>query len=329
MKSPGGEVIVYESGDGEARVDVRFEEETVWLTQHQMAEVFQTTSRNVQIHLRNVFSSKELEAEATTKDFLVVRLEGKRRVRRSLKHYNLDAIISIGYRVNSKRAVRFRQWATRTLREHLVSGYTMNERRLAERGLDEAHQTLDLLARTLRNQALVDETGQSVLDLITEYADTWRLLLEYDEDRLKTPTGAKSASSALSLDTAVTAIDAFKRDLAAKGEATTMFGNRRSEALEAILGNVEQTMFGESLYRSGGEKAANLLYFLVKDHPFTDGNKRIGALLFLLYLTQEGISHRLDPRGLTALTLLIAESAPSNKDLMIRLIVNLLDESVE
>ena len=329
MKSPRGEIIVYESGDGEARVDVRFEDESVWLTQLQMAEVFQSTPQNIVMHLRNVFSSKELDAEATSKDFLVVRPEGKRRVQRTLKHYNLDAIISIGYRVNSKRAVRFRQWATRTLREHLVSGYTLNERRLAERGLDEARQTLDLLVRTLRNQALVDETGQSVLDLITRYADTWRLLLEYDEDRLKMPTGAKPATSALGLDTAVTAIDTFRRDLAAKGEVTSLFGNRRGEALEAILGSIEQTMFGEPLYRSREEKAANLLYFVVKDHPFTDGNKRIGTLLFLLYLTQEGIAHRLDPRGLTALTLLIAESAPSNKDLMIRLIVNLLGESGE
>ncbi len=329
MKSPGGEVIVYESGDGEARVDVRFEGETVWLTQRQMAEVFQSTPQNIVMHLRNVFSSKELDAESTSKDFLIVQSEGQRTVRREVRHYNLDAIISVGYRLHSKRAVRFRQWATRTLREHLVSGYTMNERRLAERGLDEAHQTLKLLARTLRNQALVDETGQSVLDLITKYADTWRLLLEYDEDRLKTPSKAKSTSSVLSLDTAVTAIDAFKCELAAKGEATALFGNRRSDALEAILGNVEQTMFDEPLYRSSEEKAANLIYFLVKDHPFTDGNKRIGALLFLLYLTQEGISHRLDPRGLTALTLLIAESAPSHKDLMIRLIVNLLVESNE
>ena len=136
------------------------------------------------MHLRNVFSSKKLDAEATSKDFLIVRSEGQRKVRREVRHYNLDPIISVGYRVHSKRAVRFRQWATRTLREHLVSGYTMNERRLAERGLDEARQTLELLARTLTNQALVDETGQSVLDLITKYADTWRLLLEYDEDRL-------------------------------------------------------------------------------------------------------------------------------------------------
>ena len=323
---PGGEVIVYESPEGEARVDVRFDKETVWLTQLQMAEVFQSTPQNILMHLRNVFFSKELNTEATSKDFLIVQSEGQRKVRRKIRHYNLDAIISIGYRVNSKRAVRFRQWATRTLREHLVSGYTLNERRLAERGLDEAKQTLELLARTLKNQALVDETGRAVLHIITAYADTWRLLLEYDEDRLKTPASAKPATSALELDSACNAIDALRRDLAAKGEASPLFGNPRGDALEAILGNIEQTMFGEPLYRSREEKAANLLYFVVKDHPFTDGNKRIGALLFLLYLTQEGIEHRPGPGALTALTLLIAESAPQNKDLMIRLIVNLMGE---
>ena len=272
-------------------MDVRFEDESVWLTQLQMAEVFQSTPENILMHLRNVFSNKELDQEATTKDFLVVRSEGKRSVRRKIKHYNLDAIISIGYRVNSKRAVRFRQWATRTLREHLVSGYTLNERRLAERGLDEARQPLNLLARTLSNQALVDETGRAVLHIITAYADTWRLLLEYDEDRLKAPAGGKPATSALDLATARTAIDAFRRDLAAKGEASSLFGNPRGDALEALLGNIEQTMFGEPLYRSREENAAHLLYFVIKDHPFTDGNKRIGALLFLLYLTQEGIEH--------------------------------------
>ena len=329
VAAPGGEVIFYESQDGEARLDVRLDGETVWLTRRQMADVFRTTPRNIGMHLDNVYADGEIDREATRKDFFIVRPEGKRRVRREVAHHNLDAILSVGYRVNSKRAVQFRQWATRVLRQHIVRGHTLNERRLAERGLDEARQTLDLLARTLRNQALVDETGQSVLDLITRYADTWRLLLEYDEDRLATPAGAKPATSALDFDTAVAAIDAFKRDLAVKGEATALFGNRRGDALEAILGNVEQTMFGEPLYRSGGEKAANLLYFLVKDHPFTDGNKRIGTLLFLLYLAKERIAHRLGPRGLTALTLLIAESAPANKDLMIRLIVNLLGESGE
>ena len=319
-RAPGGEVVVYESPGGEVRVDVRLEDESVWLTQRQMAEVFQTSIDNVSLHLKNIYATDELEEAATTEDFSIVRSEGQRKVRRKIRHYNLDAIISIGYRVNSKRAVRFRQWATRTLREHLVSGYTLNERRLAERGLDEARQTLEVLSRTLENQALVDETGRAVLHIITAYADTWRLLLEYDEDRLATPSSAKPATSALELGSVRTAINAFRRDLAAKGEASPLFGNPRGDALEAILGNIEQTMFGAPLYRSREEKAANLLYFVVKDHPFTDGNKRIGALLFLLYMTQEGIERQPGPGALTALTLLIAESAPSNKDLMIRLI---------
>ena len=323
---PDGEIAVYETPDGEVRVDVRLGQETVWLTQRQMAQVFDTTPENVQMHLRNVFSSGELEAEATTKDFLVVRTEGQRRVRRTLKHYDLDAIISVGYRVKSLRGTWFRQWATRTLRDHLVRGYTLNERRLAERGLREARETLDLLARTLRNQALVDNTGQAVLELISGYADTWRLLLEYDEDRLATPPGAKPSVGVLDCDCAIRAIAEFKRELMARDEASSLFGNPRGDALEAILGSIEQTMFGESLYRSREEKAAHLLYFIVKDHPFTDGNKRIGSLLFLLYLKQEGLDHRLNPEALTALTLLIAESAPPGKDLMVRLIVNLLAE---
>ena len=323
---PGGEVIVYESEDGEARVDVRFDKETVWLTRLQMAELFGRDRSVITRHINNAYREQELDSEATCAKFAQVRFEGGRQISRDVEHYNLDVIISVGYRVKSLRGTQFRIWATRTLREHLVSGFTMNERRLAERGLDEAHQTLELLARTLSNQALVDETGRAVLHIITAYADTWRLLLEYDEDRLTTPASPKPATSALDLESVRTAIGEFRRDLAAKGEASPLFGNPRGDALEAILGNIEQTMFGEPLYRSREEKAANLLYFVVKDHPFTDGNKRIGALLFLLYMTREGIEHRPDPGALTALTLLIAESAPSNKDLMIRLIVNLIGE---
>ncbi|MDE0046106.1 MAG: virulence RhuM family protein [bacterium] len=185
----GGNVAVYESGDGEVRVDVRFDGETVWLTQRQMAEVFGTTPENVLLHLRKIFASGDLEAAGTSKEFLSVRIEGRCRVRRRLKHYNLDAIVSVGYRVHSRRGVCFRQWATRTLRDHLGRGYTVNERRLAERGLREARETLDLLGRSLLNQTLVDDTGQAVLEIITGYAEAWRLLLEYDEDRLPVRPG--------------------------------------------------------------------------------------------------------------------------------------------
>jgi len=291
--TPSGEIILYESPDGEVSVDVRLEHETVWLSQRNMAAVFATTPENILMHLRNVFASEELSAKATTKDFLVVRTEGKRQVRRRIQHYNLDVIISVGYRVNSKQGVLFRQWATRTLREHLLRGYTLNERRLAERGLDEARQTLDLFARTLENQALVDDAGKTVLRLILQYTETWQLLLQYDQDRLEIPRNAKPSISALDFDAAVAAIKDFKLDFVDKGEASPLFGNQRGNALKAILGNIEQTMSGKPLYRSREEKAANLLYFVVKDHPFTDGNKRIGALLFLLYLKQEGIREAL------------------------------------
>jgi prophage maintenance system killer protein len=320
------EVVIYQDERSQTLVSVRLDGETVWLTQRQMAELFDTSADNVSLHLKNIFSEGELGEPATTEDFSVVQTEGRRKVTRTVKHYNLDAIISVGYRVNSKRGVQFRQWATRVLREHLVRGYTFNQARLAERGLLEARQTLDLLARTLQNQALVDDTGRAVLELITGYAATWRLLLEYDEDRLATPPGACPSKGVLDYATACVAIADFKRELMARQEATPLFGNPRGDALEGILGSIEQTMFGEALYRSREEKAANLLYLVIKDHPFSDGNKRIGSLLFMLYLRQEDITHSLNPSALTALALLIAESAPASKDLMIRLIMNLLVE---
>ena len=323
---PDCAIIVYEAPGGEARVDVRLDRETVWLTQQQMADLFGRDRSVVARHIRNAFREGELDPESTCAKYAQVQPEGGRTVSREIDHFNLDVIISVGYRVKSVRGTWFRQWATRALRDHLVRGYTLNERRLAERGLREARETLDLLARTLRNQALVDDTGQAVLELVTGYADTWRLLLEYDEDRLASPPGVKPAVGVLDHGRATGAIAGFKRELAARNEASSLFGQPRGDALESILGNVEQTMFGEPLYRSREEKAANLLYFIVKDHPFTDGNKRIGSLLFLLYLKQEGVEHGLNPQALTALTLLIAESAPAAKDLMIRLVVNLLAE---
>ena len=178
----------------------------------------------------------------------------------------------------------------------------------------------------MSNSTLTQSVGDAVQTLIAGYADTWRLLLEYDEERLEIPPGVAQAKSELDYESVGAAIAAFKRDLAARGQATSLFGSTRSEALQGIIGSIEQTMFGEPLYRSREEKAAHLLYFVVKDHPFVDGNKRIGSLLFLLYMKQEGMTHRLNPQALTTLTLLIAESAPTGKDLMVRLIANLLAE---
>lgn len=316
------EIVIFENNA--RQVEVRLDAETVWLTQAQMAELFATSTDNVSLHLKNIYKDEELEEFATTEDFSVVRTEGARQVTRQLKHYNLDAIISVGYRVNSTRATRFRQWATRVLREHLTQGYSLNEHRLAQHGLAELEQAVDLLGKTLVRQELVSDLGREVVSLILGYARTWRLLLDYDEDRLGVPAGARPARGVLGVDEARRALDALAGELRNRGEASELFARERDDGLAAILGNIEQTMFGEPLYKTREERAAHLLYFVIKNHPFTDGNKRSGAFLFLLYLRQEGMRLTLDENGLTALTLLIAESDPKAKDLMARLVMHLL-----
>lgn len=330
---PGGEVVVYEAAGGEVRVEVRLERETVWLTQKQMAVLFDTSTDNVGLHLKNIFSEGELAEAATAEDYSVVQIEGRRRVRRQVKHYSLDAIISVGYRVNSKRGTQFRIWATRTLREHLLRGYTLNERRLAERGLGEMEQAVALLARTLTSHALVTGEGRAVLQIVQQYTRTWRLLLQYDEKRLpERPRQPVAPDAPLDLHEARATVAALHDDLRARGEAGTLFGQERGDALVGILGAVEQTFGGTPLYPSAQARAAHLLYFVIKDHPFGDGNKRIGSLLFLDYLRRHGLLLRADGRprladnAVVALALLIAESEAGQKDLMIRLVLNLLED---
>ncbi len=319
------EIVIFD-GDSSA-VEVRLEGESLWLTQRQMGELFGTTAENILMHLRGIYVSDELCEAGTSKDFLVVRQEGQRQVRRKLKHYNLDAVISVGYRVNSSRATRFRQWATRVLREYLTQGYSLNEHRLALRGVAELEQAVELLGQTLTRQHLVSDIGQEVIGLILGYARTWRLLQDYDENALGLPAGAQPARGILSVDEARRALDALGAELRSRGEASVLFARDRGDGLAAILGNLEQTMFGDALYRTREERAAHLLYFVIKNHPFSDGNKRSGAFLFLLYLRQEGMQLTLNEQGLTALTLLIAESDPKSKDLMVRLVMNLVAEA--
>ncbi len=332
----GSEIVLYEAADGGVRLDVKLEQETVWLTQLQMATLFVTTPENVLMHLKNIYAEKELVERSTTKDFLAVRTEGKRRVRRKLKHYNLDAIISVGYRVNSKRGVRFRQWATGVLREHIVQGYTLNAQRLAERGVGEIEQAVGLLARTLTSNALVTDEGRAVLEVVQQYTRAWKLLLEYDEGRLaETPVKPVKPAADLSLNDARTVIARLREVLAKRGEATALFGAERGNQLHGILGAIDQTFGGQPLYPTVQARAAHLLYFVIKDHPFADGNKRIGTLLFLEYLRRNGMltrpngRPRLPDNAMVALALLVAESEPAQKDLMVRLILNLLEDSGE
>ncbi len=228
MTEPTAQLVIYEPDDASRPVEVRLERETVWLSLNQMAELFERDKSVISRHLRNVFVSGELAREAVVAKNATTAADGKTY---QIEHFNLDAIISVGYRVNSKRGTQFRIWATRTLHEHLVQGFTFNERRLAERGLQEARQTLNLLVSTLQNQALVNDTGRAVLELITGYADTWRLLLEYDEDRLVLPPGAKPSSGVLDVARASLAIADFKRELLVRHEATSLAKGRERGCL--------------------------------------------------------------------------------------------------
>ncbi|MBU2766832.1 hypothetical protein HAP94_11640 [Acidithiobacillus ferrivorans] len=316
------DIVIFEADS--QQVEVRLEGETLWLSLQQLADLFGRDKSVISRHLKNIFETNELKRDRAVAKNATVQREGERKVVRQVEYFNLDAIISVGYRVNSTQATRFRQWATRVLREHLTQGFSINEYRLAQQGLVELEQAVDLLSKTLTRQELVTDIGREVVDLILGYAKTWRLLLDYDEDKLGIPVGAQPARGVLGFEEARRALDALADALRSRGEASELFARDRGEGLAAILGNIEQTMFGDPLYQTREERAAHLLYFVIKNHPFSDGNKRSGAFLFLLYLRQEGMRLTLDENGLTALTLLIAESDPKAKDLMVRLVMNLL-----
>ena len=329
----GGEVVLYEAPDGQIRLDVRLEQDTVWLTQAQMAELFGKNVRTVSEHIRNIFKEKELDDSSVIRNFRITARDGKAY---DTQFYNLDAIISVGYRVKSQRGTQFRIWATRTLKDHLIRGYTLNEKRLRERGLGEIEQAVGLLSRTLTQNALVTDEGRAVLEVVQQYTRAWKLLLEYDEGRLsETPVHPITPTAGLSLEDARKVIARLRESLAERGEATDLFGAERSDQLHGILGAIDQTFGGQPLYPTVQARAAHVLYFVIKDHPFSDGNKRIGTLLFLEYLRRNGMLTRPDGRprladnAMVALALLVAESEPSQKELMIRLILNLLEDSGE
>ncbi len=329
-EAPSGEVIVYDTPGGGVRVEVRLDRDTVWLTQRQMAGLFDTTPENVLMHLKNVFADKELEQGATTKDFLVVQAEAGRRVRRKIKHYNLDAIISVGYRVNSRRAVRFRQLATATLREHLVQGYTLNRQRL-EQNARELESALALVRKAASGEALTGDQGRGLVNIIARYTQTFLLLQRYDKGLLVEPEGVPGGKLPKVIE-ARRAIGELKTDLMARGEATDLFGHEREDGLAALLGNLYQTAFGAPAYPTVESKAAHLLYFVIKNHPFSDGNKRIGSFLFVEFLHRNDCLVRrgepvINDVGLAALALLVAESSPKDKDVMIRLVMNMMADT--
>jgi len=325
MASETTDIVIYEGPGG--TVEVRLDRETVWLTQRQMADLFNSSTDNIGLHLKNIYNNQELIEISTAEDYSVVRQEGKRRVHRTLKHYNLDVIISVGYRVNTRRGVQFRQWATRQLAQHLSRGYTLNRDRF-EQNARELEAALALIRQASSSSALTTDQGRGLVDVIARYTQTFLLLQRYDDGLLSEPPG--TAGGALPVLTeARTRIAALKQDLMVRQEASDLFGQEREAGLEAILGNLDQSVFGEPAYPSIESKAAHLLYFVIKNHPFSDGNKRIGSFLFVDFLNRNQRLFRdgesiINDVGLAALALLVAESDPKQKDMLIRLIMNML-----
>ncbi|MDU8350903.1 virulence protein RhuM/Fic/DOC family protein [Pseudomonas syringae pv. actinidiae] len=314
------EIIIYQSDD--QSVEVHLQGDTVWLRQDQMADLFGRDRTVIGRHIRNVFSEGEVAKESNVQNLHVANSD------KPVGLYSLDVIISVGYRVKSVEGVRFRQWASRVLKEHLTQGYTLNKRRL-EANAQELEAALMMVRRLSANPELTAHAGRGLADIVSRYAQTFLLLQRYDEGLLSDPS-VQIGGILPSDEEARSALAELKGSLMCRGEATDLFALERADGLSALLGNLDQTVFGEPAYPSVEAKAAHLLYFVIKNHPFADGNKRSGAFLFVDFLNRNG--RLLDSQGhpvindigLAALALLVAESLPDQKDTLIRLIINML-----
>ena len=322
-----GEVVIYKGVNGQAAIDVRLDNETVWLTIEQMSLLFEKSRATINEHILNVFKEKELEKEEVMRKIGISDFSTK-----PTNLYNLDVIISVGYRVNSKRGTQFRIWATNVLRDHLVKGYTVNKKALARTTahITELQKTIALIT-SVRDKKLSSDEAQGLLTIIKQYADTWTTLEAYDSGKLEKRTSSKKSVS-LTFEEVRAKLDELKKELVRKGEASDLFAAEQDHGLEQLLGAVDQTFGGRELYPSIEEKAANLLYFTIKDHPFIDGNKRSGAFLFLEFLRRNKALYKnnstikISDTALTALALLIAEGKPREKEQMIALITHLLKD---
>ncbi len=323
------QIIIYQTEDGQTQVDVRLENETVWLTQAQMVELFQTTKQNVSLHVGNVFKEGELEQKSTVKEYLTVQKEGERKVSRKVKYYNLDVIISVGYRVKSKRGTAFRIWANNVLKQYLIKGYAVNERMRKEQ-IGELRQLVGMLGRTIQNQPLLsnDETN-ALFEVVTDYTYALDTLDNYDYERLTINKTTKEEPFHATYENAMEAINGLRE----KFGGSVLFGNEKDDSFKSSIGQIYQTFGGEELYPSVEEKAAMLLYLVTKNHSFSDGNKRIAATLFLWFLNGNNIlyhpdgSKRIADSTLVALTLMIAESRTEEKDVMVKVVVNLINKN--
>lgn len=332
-KGQRGEIVIYERKDG-VHFDVTLQDETIWLSQNQIASIFVVKKAAISKHIKNIYQDGELERKSTVSKMETVQQEGARLIKRSVEYYNLDMIIAVGYRVNSKRATQFRIWATGILRNHTLKGYTINERRLKESQalkLKELEKTVSLLQGIMRSKALSESEAKGLLSVVTDYANSWILFQQYDTGSLEIKKKITRGISYIGYEQAHDAVWALKEHLLRKKEGSDVFGvERQKGALEGILDSIRQSFGGKEIYPSLEEKAAHLLYFIIKQHPLVDGNKRVASLLFIFflsrnhYLYRKNTERKINDNALVALALLIAESKPSEKEVMISLVTNLL-----
>jgi death-on-curing family protein len=316
------QIEIYKTKDGQTQIDVKFEEDTVWLTQKQLADLFAKSRVTITEHIQNVFKEKELDRDSVCRNFRHTAEDGKSY---EAQYYNLDVIISVGYRVKSKQGTQFRIWATQRLKDYLVKGYALNQQRLAQ-----LQQVVQLIQQSGSSGELNAAEAKGLLEIITNYTQSFILLNQFDSNNLAAEQLNEDITYEIKYPEAIHAIEELKKQLIKKKEASKLFGNQKDESFKGTLANIVQTFGGDYLYKSIEEQAAHLLYFVIKNHSFTDGNKRIGAFLFVWFLEKN--KHRYKKTGelkindnaLVALTLLVAQSNPDDKELMIKLVVNLI-----
>jgi len=323
-------IVIYENGNVELSATLK--DEMVWLSQKQLCELFDRDKSVISRHIRNILQEDELDKDSTVAKNATVQKEGKREVIREVEYYNLDMIISVGYRINSKKATQFRQWATKILKQYLLNGYAVNKEKLQQQKLNELNQTLQLIKTSIEAKAIDSDISKGFVDIISNYAKSWALLQGYDDQSLQEVISHKEHKFILDYDEAKEAIKEFKKALTSKGEATELFGQEKANEFKGNLLNIYQTFGGIELLASIEQKAANLLYYVIKGHPFNDGNKRIGAYLFILFLSKNNTLYKsngelkINDNALASLALLVATSKPEQKDIIIKLIMNILYE---
>ena len=323
-----GEIVIYTSEDGSVSLDTKLENETIWLTQDMMTKLFETTKQNISLHINNIYKDEELDKTSTVKEFLTVRKEGNRTVSRNIEYYNLDMIIAVGYRVNSKRATQFRKWATSTLKEYITKGYAINEKMLKSKQeqIKTLQSTLNLLTRSIENQIETVDDAQNVAKILDNFAKGLNLLDNFDHKTLDSKGSTEKVAVIIPEQEYLEIIDKMKSDF-----ASDVFGVPKDGSFASSINQIYQTFDGKDCYPSLEEKAATLLYLITKNHSFSDGNKRIAASCFLYFLDKNNILYKnnfpiIDSSALFALTLLIAESKPEEMDIMKQIVISVLNK---